>query len=299
MTELTSILDKNKIEYRLGEPMKAHTTFRIGGAADIFITVNSVDELRLVIAACRDTSTEWMIIGKGSNLLASDEGVAGAVIALDGDFRTCSIDGSVVTCGAALSLSKLCSFAAENSLSGLEFAYGIPGSVGGAVYMNAGAYGGETKDVVTRVTYLTPEGEIGEYTADELGFGYRRSVFKTNRNIILFAEYSLKPDDKAAILARMEDYLDRRRTKQPLEYPSAGSTFKRPEGAYAGALIQQCGLKGRSVGGAQVSEKHSGFIINTGSATCADVTELIRLVQDTVKNETGYTLECEVIRVGR
>lgn len=299
MTELISVLDNNDIEYMTGEPMRNHTTFRIGGPADLFVTVYTADELRLVISACRGSGTEWMILGKGSNLLVSDEGIAGAVIALDGDFKSIEVSGSVITCGAALSLSKLCTSAAEHSLSGLEFAYGIPGSVGGAVYMNAGAYGGETKDVVTRVTYLSPDGTLGDYTADQLDFSYRHSVFKDNEDIILFVEYTLTPDDRQAILARMDDYMDRRRTKQPLDYPSAGSTFKRPEGAFAGALIEQCGLKGRSVGGAQVSEKHSGFIINTGSATCADVMGLIRLVQDTVKNETGYTLECEVIRIGR
>ena len=299
MTELISVLDKNKIEYKTGEPMRNHTTFRIGGPADILITVRSADELSTVVKTCRELGVDWMILGKGSNLLVSDDGIAGAVIALDGDFKSFEVSGNTVTCGAALSLSKLCTVAAENSLSGLEFAYGIPGSVGGAVFMNAGAYGGETKDAVTRVDYLTPEGDLGSYTAGELDFSYRHSVFKDNGYIILSAEYTLKPDDKEAILARMDDYMDRRRTKQPLEYPSAGSTFKRPEGAYAGALIQQCGLKGTSVGGAQVSEKHSGFIINTGSATCGDVMELIRLVQDTVKRETGYILECEVIRIGR
>ena len=299
MKELIAFLQKNSITYSAGEPMKPHTTFKIGGPADVLVTADTLDELRAVIAACREYGIPWMILGKGSNLLVSDEGIEGAVIALGEDFKSITVDGEYITCGAALSLSKLCSVAAENSLSGLEFAYGIPGSVGGAVYMNAGAYGGETADVITEVTYLTPDGEVGTYTASELRFGYRHSIFKENPNIILFSKYKLIPGDRDAIRSGMDDCMDRRRSKQPLEFPSAGSVFKRPEGAFAGTLIEQCGLKGRSVGGAQVSEKHAGFIINAGSATCRDVEELVRLVQDTVKNETGYYLECEIIRTGR
>ena len=299
MQDFLSVLDTNSIEYMQNEPMSAHTTFRIGGTADIFITVRDVDELRLVVKACRDHKIPWMILGKGSNLLVSDQGIEGAVIALDGDFKEITADGDTITVGAAASLTRLCTAALEHSLSGLEFAYGIPGSVGGAVYMNAGAYGGETKDVVTEVTCLTPEGEIGAYTADELQFGYRTSVFKHNDNIILFAKYKLSQGDPAAIRERMDDVMNRRRSKQPLEFPSAGSVFKRPVGAFAGTLIEQCGLKGTSVGGAQVSEKHAGFIINTGGATCDDVMNLVALVQDTVRRETGYDLECEIIRTGR
>ena len=299
MQELIAILDQNNIEYRLNEPMKAHTTFKIGGAADVYLVVRTVEELRLVIAACRDAGVPWMILGKGSNLLVSDDGIEGAVIAPDGDFKSIEVDGSTVLCGAALSLSKLCTVACEHELAGLEFAYGIPGSVGGAVYMNAGAYGGEMKDVISEVTFMTPDGGIGTLTNAEARFGYRHSVFKENENIILFAKYQLTPDAKENILARMDDCMTRRRTKQPLEYPSAGSVFKRPEGAFAGTLIEQCGLKGRSIGGAQVSEKHAGFIINTGGATCADVLALVGLVQDIVLRQTGYRLECEIIRTGR
>lgn len=299
MQQLITVLENNNIEYKLNEPMKAHTTFKIGGAADLYIIVRSVDELRLVIAACADAGVPRMILGKGSNLLVSDSGIDGAVIALDGDFKSITAEGDVVCCGAALGLAKLCTTAAEHSLSGLEFAYGIPGSVGGAVYMNAGAYGGEMKDVVCEVTYMTPDGDVGTLTNGELDFDYRSSIFKKNNNIILFAKYKLTPDDKAEILARMDDVMNRRRTKQPLEYPSAGSVFKRPEGAFAGTLIEQCGLKGKSIGGAQVSEKHAGFIINAGGATCDDVTRLVALVQDTVARETGYRLECEIIRTGR
>ncbi len=279
--------------------MSAHTTFKIGGPADVFITVRDTDELCAAVKACRENSVPLMILGKGSNLLVSDAGIEGAVITLDGAFKELTVDGDTVTSGAGVALSKLCTTALENGLAGLEFAYGIPGTVGGAVYMNAGAYGGETKDVCIEATYLRPDGEIGVYTNAELDFSYRHSVFKENDNIILFAKYKLTPDDPAAIKARMDDFLNRRRTKQPLDYPSAGSVFKRPPGAFAGTLIEQCGLKGKTVGGAQVSEKHAGFIINVGGAVCDDVMNLVKLVQDTVKAETGYTLECEIIRTGR
>ena len=279
--------------------MSAHTTFKIGGPADVFITVRDTDELCAAVKACRENGVPLMILGKGSNLLVSDAGIEGAVITLDGAFKELTVDGDTVMSGAGVALSKLCTTALENGLAGLEFAYGIPGTVGGAVYMNAGAYGGETKDVCVEATYLRPDGEIGVYTNAELDFSYRHSVFKENDNIILFAKYKLTPDDPAAIKARMDDFLNRRRTKQPLDYPSAGSVFKRPPGAFAGTLIEQCGLKGKTVGGAQVSEKHAGFIINVGGAVCDDVMNLVKLVQDTVKAETGYTLECEIIRTGR
>ena len=299
MNKLTEILEQNNIEYKTGEPMKAHTTFKIGGAADLFITVQTVGDLRTAVIACRECGVPYMILGKGSNLLVSDDGIEGAVILPDGIFKELSVSGDTITCGAGVSLSKLCTVALENSLSGLEFAYGIPGTVGGAVYMNAGAYGGETKDVCTEVTYLTPDGAIGTYSADDLAFSYRSSIFKSNDNIILSAKYTLTPDPQESIKARMDDFMERRRTKQPLEFPSAGSVFKRPVGAFAGTLIEQCGLKGKSVGGAQVSEKHAGFIINAGGATCQDVMDLVKLVQVTVKAETGYDLECEIIRTGR
>lgn len=299
MEKLLDILERNQIKYITDEPMKAHTTFKIGGAADIFITVYSVDELRYAVTACRDCGVPYMLLGKGSNLLVSDQGIEGAVILPDGAFKEISADGDTITCGAGVTLSKLCTVALENGLAGLEFAYGIPGTVGGAVYMNAGAYGGETKDVCVEVEYLTPDGRTGAYAAEELDFSYRHSVFKENDNIILFAKYKLTPDSKDAIKARMDDFMERRRTKQPLEFPSAGSVFKRPEGAFAGTLIEQCGLKGKTIGGAQVSEKHAGFIVNIGDATCDDVMNLVKTVQDTVKDRTGYVLEREIIRIGR
>ncbi|MEE3491867.1 UDP-N-acetylmuramate dehydrogenase [Ruminococcus sp.] len=296
---LIEILNDNHITYTENEPMSAHTTFKIGGAADVLITVNNINELQTAVNACKASDIPVMILGNGSNLLVSDNGIEGAVITLDGDFKEITVDGDIITSGAGAKLSRLCSVALENSLTGLEFAYGIPGSVGGAMYMNAGAYGGEMKDVALSVTALTPDGEIREVPAEELALGYRTSVFKTNGDIILFSKYKLTQGDPAAIKEKMDDVMNRRKTKQPLEYPSAGSVFKRPEGAFAGTLIEQCGLKGKTVGGAQVSEKHAGFIINIGGATCDDVMGLVKLVQDTVKAETGYFLEREIIRTGR
>ena len=300
MTEaFLKILDDNRIEYRLNEPMKNHTTFKIGGDADILISVTTEEKLRRVTASCREHQIPYMILGKGSNLLVSDEGIEGAVIALDGVFKEICVEENTITCGAGVTLSKLCTVALENSLSGLEFAYGIPGSVGGAVYMNAGAYGGEMKDAVDEVVYLTDSGRIASYQGDALHFSYRHSVFCETGEIILFSKYKLHKDDPVLIKERMDDVMDRRRSKQPLEYPSAGSVFKRPKGAFAGTLIEQCGLKGKTVGGAQVSEKHAGFIINIGGASCGDVMELCRVIQDTVREKTGFELERELIRTGR
>ena len=295
----TDTLSNSNIAYTLNEPMSAHTTFKIGGAADIMITVQSIDELKTALSACKDSDVPFMILGNGSNLLVSDDGIEGAVIQLDGDFKAITVDGETVTAGAGAKLSKLCTVALDEELSGLEFAYGIPGSVGGAMYMNAGAYGGEMKDVALSVTALTADGEVKEYSLEELNLGYRTSIFKSNGEIILFSKYQLHKGERSAIKSQMDDVMNRRKTKQPLEYPSAGSVFKRPEGAFAGTLIEQCGLKGRTVGGAQVSEKHAGFIINVGGATCDDVMNLVKLVQDVVKTETGYFLEREIIRTGR
>lgn len=276
-------------------PMKEHTTFRIGGPADYYILVHSISELTASIELCDEYDIDYMLLGNGSNLLVSDNGLRKAVIRLGGDFKNISIKGNTISCGAGATLARLCTFALSNSLSGLEFAFGIPGTVGGAVYMNAGAYGGEMKDVLLAVTHLTPGGVVETVLADSLSLSYRNSIYKQNNCIILSAEFRLSPDSAEDIKARMDDFMNRRVTKQPLDYPSAGSVFKRPEGAFAGALIEQCGLKGTSVGGAQVSTKHSGFIINTGDATCSDVMNLVKLVQDKVKRETGYTLEREII----
>lgn len=276
-------------------PMKEHTTFRIGGNADYYILVHSIKELTATMSLCDEFDIDYMLIGNGSNLLISDRGLRKAVIRLGGDFKDISVKDSIITCGAGATLARLCTFALNNSLSGLEFAYGIPGTVGGAVYMNAGAYGGEMKDVVLTVTHLTPAGVVETVLADAADFSYRYSNYKKNNCIILSADFRLVSDTEENIKSRMDDFMNRRVTKQPLEYPSAGSVFKRPEGAFAGGLIEQCGLKGATVGGAQVSTKHAGFIINIGNATCEDVMNLVKKVQDVVKDETGYTLEREII----
>ncbi|MBQ1546150.1 MAG: UDP-N-acetylmuramate dehydrogenase [Clostridia bacterium] len=284
------------------EPLKKYTTFKIGGNASAVITVNSTDVLSELYAMCGKLDVPSFVLGNGSNLLVNDEGYEGIVFRLDGEFRTITPqDARTVRCGAGVSLAKLCKYAVDHSLGGLEFAWGIPGSVGGAAFMNAGAYTGEMKDVIDSVTYVAPDGTFGTMTAAKLDLSYRHSVFADKPGIITSVTVRLKHDDRAAIQARMDDFLDRRRSKQPLEYPSAGSVFKRPKGKglYAGALIQECGLKGRTVGGAQVSEKHSGFIINIGGATCDDVTKLIEIIQDTVEREKGVWLECEIKRIGK
>ena len=278
------------------EPMSRHTSFKIGGNAEAYIKVNNISQLKAIIKECREAGVSFLLIGNGSNILVSDEGLQGVVVKLSGEFKNMSLlDETTVYCGAGASLASLCKFALNSGLSGLEFAWGIPGSVGGALFMNAGAYGGEMKQVVHSVSHLTPAGEIGRIDRDDLGFGYRTSVYRKNGCIITGAVIKLKKDNPEDIRARMEDFMGRRSDKQPLDYPSAGSVFKRPEGAYAGALIEQCGLKGKCRGGAQVSEKHAGFIINRDKATAADVRALIREVQTTVANETGYQLECELI----
>lgn len=283
-------------EARKYEPLSKHTTFKIGGVADTYVKVTSLSKLSTILKECRESDIDYMIIGNGSNILASDDGYRGVVIRLDGDFRKIAlVDDDTVYCGAGATLAALCKFALNNGLSGLEFAWGIPGSVGGAVFMNAGAYGGEMKDVVYSVNHLTKNGEPGRTEKDALQFGYRTSVYRQNNAIITGATLMLRKDNPEDIRARMDDYLGRRSSKQPLEYPSAGSVFKRPAGAYAGALIEQCGLKGHSHGGAQVSEKHAGFIINKANANANDVKSLIREVQTKVYDETGYNLECELI----
>ena len=283
-------------EARKYEPLSKHTTFKIGGIADTYVKVTSLSKLSTILKECRESDIDYMIIGNGSNILASDDGYRGVVIRLDGDFRKIAlVDDDTVYCGAGATLAALCKFALNNGLSGLEFAWGIPGSVGGAVFMNAGAYGGEMKDVVYSVNHLTKNGEPGRTEKDDLQFGYRTSVYRQNNAIITGATLKLRKDNPEDIRARMDDYLGRRSSKQPLEYPSAGSVFKRPAGAYAGALIEQCGLKGHSHGGAQVSEKHAGFIINKANANANDVKSLIREVQTKVYDETGYNLECELI----
>lgn len=277
------------------EPLCKHTTFKIGGPAKYFCTVNNEASLTSLISVLKSENIRFFILGNGSNILADDNGFDGAIITLSGDFcKSELIDADVIRCYSGVKLSTLCKFALENSLAGLEFAFGIPGTVGGAVYMNAGAYGGEMKNVVASVRYLDSDGSIKELGAEKLDFRYRHSVFTDSEKIILSADIKLSKADKADISAKMNDFMERRKSKQPLEYPSAGSVFKRPEGYFAGALIEQAGLKGYTIGGAQVSEKHSGFIINYNNATCEDVKKLVKHIQDTVMEKDGVMLECEI-----
>lgn len=287
-------LQKAGIPLAEQEPMTRRTTFGIGGPA-LLLRPRSRAELQAAMTLCRKAGEEPFILGRGSNLLVSDSGISRPVIQLDGDFTAITREGNTLRCGAGVSLIAVCRAAAENSLSGIEWGYGIPGSLGGGVYMNAGAYGGEMKDILTEVTFLDEAGEYRTLPAAELSLSYRHSIFENRPGtVIVGAVLTLTPGDPAAIRAAMEDYMSRRREKQPLEYGSAGSTFKRPVGNYASALVDQCGLKGLSVGGAEVSRKHAGFIINRGGATAADVRELIAEVQRIVREKTGYTLECEI-----
>ena len=283
-------------EARRYEPMSKHTSFKIGGNADVYIKVNNLSKLSTILKECQASDVDYMILGNGSNLLVSDDGLRGVVIRLDGDFRKITLlDDTTIFCGAGATLAYLCKFALNCGLSGLEFAWGIPGTVGGAVFMNAGAYDGEMKDVVHSVSHISPSGEIGRTEKENMNFGYRTSVYRSNNMIITGVTLKLKKGNPDEIRAKMDDYMSRRSTKQPLEYPSAGSVFKRPEGNFAGALIEQCGLKGKTCGGAQVSEKHAGFIINKSNATSKDVRDLIGEIQKTVSEKTGYSLECELI----
>ncbi len=282
------------------EPLSKYTTFKIGGKADAVIVVENANAMSELAAKCAELNVPNFVIGNGSNLLVSDDGYNGIVFKLDGDFRQISIaDENTIQCGAGTTLAKLCKFALEHHLSGLEFAWGIPGSVGGAVYMNAGAYNGEMKNVVVSSSYIAPDGTPGTFSAENMKFSYRHSVYCENKYIITNVTIKLVPDDYESIREKMEDLMGRRKSKQPLEYPSAGSVFKRPgEKIYAGGLIEECQLKGTQIGGAQVSEKHAGFIINKGNATCEDVCKLIKHIQDTVYNKKGINLECEVMRIG-
>lgn len=281
------------------EPMSKHTSFKIGGDADIFITVNSISDLAKVIEVLNNFNVPFFVIGNGSNLLISDKGIRGAVIKLGGEFSNIKlVDDNTIECGAGVLISKLCSFSCQNSLSGLEFAYGIPGTAGGAVFMNAGAYGSEMKDVMLSAKSLTFSGEIINRSAEEMELSYRKSIYRQVDEIILSAKLELKKGDKLHIKEKMNEFIARRKEKQPLEYPNAGSVFKRPVGNFAGTLIQTCGLKGKKIGGAMVSEKHSGFIINTGNATCEDVVNLIDQIKATVFEKSNIALECEVEIVG-
>lgn len=283
---------------RLHEPMKKHTTFRIGGPADYYLCPHSTEELQKILQICRENKLEFFILGNGSNLLVSDKGYRGVVIQLWKNFSDIETEDNTITVKAGALLSKVAAEALEESLTGMEFASGIPGTMGGAVMMNAGAYGGEMKDIIREVTVLTREGELLTLSKEEMNFGYRTSVVKEKGYVVISAELQLRKGDRKEIRKVMDELKERRVTKQPLDMPSAGSTFKRPEGYFAGKLIMDAGLRGFSVGGAQISEKHCGFVVNKGDATAADVLGLIGEVQKRVQEKFGVALEPEVKFLG-
>lgn len=299
MTELIELLNDLKCDYAENEPMNRHTTFKIGGNARLVVYPENEEQISKIVKCCRDNDIRLITIGNGSNLLVADEGIDACVMILDDHFAEIRmLDEETIFVKAGTMLIKVCRFALEHSLTGLEFAYGIPGSCGGGAFMNAGAYGGEMKDVLYKCTHIDSDGNQGCLEGDALKLSYRHSAYYDNGCIITGLYLKLKKGNKAEIKAKMDDLLSRRRDKQPVEFPSAGSTFKRPEGYFAGALIQECNLKGKSVGGAQVSEKHAGFVINKGGASCEDVLRLCKLCSDTVYKEKGVRLEME-IRVTR
>ena len=300
-TALKEYLTEIQCTFKENEPLAQYTTFKIGGPADIFAEPGNEETLSKVLKFCSDNEYKVYIIGNGSNLLVSDLGVEGVVIRIRGGLSDIYLsDSNEIICQSGLKLSLLCNFALECGLSGAEFAWGIPGLVGGAVYMNAGAYDSEISNIITRCSYLSMDGKRNTISKEEMKMGYRTSIFKENKNMVITsAEFKLIPAAIEQIRERMDDLIARRRSKQPLEFPSAGSTFKRPTGNFAGTLIDMCGLKGFTVGGAAVSEKHAGFVINKGNATAADVKRVIEAVSERVFLETSIKLEPEVEFIGR
>lgn len=298
---LSGILQPEQI--LANENMSAHTTFRVGGGADIFVEINQESELEKVLGVLRlegltRLNEDFYLLGNGSNVLVSDRGIRGVVLHLTRACGSIQVDGTSLVCGAGATLAAIAHMAYENSLAGFEFASGIPGSLGGAVVMNAGAYGGEMRHVVQRVRLMTLDGSIVEKSAEEMHFGYRHSLLKEEPLIVTQAVIALARGRRQEIREKMEELSARRREKQPLEYPSAGSTFKRPEGYFAAKLIEDAGLRGFAVGGAQVSEKHCGFVVNKGNATASDVRELIAQVQRRVMASAQVAIEPEVIMLG-
>ncbi len=293
--KLSALCREYECEIKTDEPLKNHTTFRIGGNCRAMVYVNSAESLLAFLSFLKTENIRYFVLGRGSNIIAADEGFDGVILKIGRDFSEIRLlNETDIFCTAGASLMDVCLFALENSLEGIEFAYGIPGTCGGALFMNAGAYGGEVKDIIKSAHYIDSTGKICEIQPEEMSLSYRHSLFAEHTDyVITDMIFSLKKGEQSDIKAKMDDLMERRRTKQPLEFPSAGSTFKRPEGSYASLLIEQCGLKGLSVGGAQVSTKHSGFVVNTGSATCGDVLELTEKVSRIVKEKTGFELELE------
>lgn len=295
LTELENIMAGSGIF--MEEPMKKHTTFRVGGPADVLVQPDET-ALAAILALCRQYYVPYSFIGNGSNLLVGDKGIRGVVIEMTDPMGNIEVDGTQITAQAGAMLSKIANTAASNGLGGMEFAAGIPGSVGGAVVMNAGAYGGEMKDIIERVYVLDENGAQLELDRTALNLGYRHSCIPEKKYIVTKVVLELVPRDEVEIRSKMKDLNEKRAEKQPLQYPSAGSTFKRPEGYFAGKLIMDAGLRGYQVGGAQVSEKHCGFVINKGDATAADICQLMQDVADKVQAQFGVVLEPEVKMIG-
>ena len=295
LTELQNVMGGSGIF--MEEPMKKHTTFRVGGPADVLVQPHET-ALAAILALCRRYHVSYSFIGNGSNLLVGDKGIRGVVIEMTDPMGNIEVDGTKITAQAGAMLSKIANTAASNGLGGMEFAAGIPGSVGGAVVMNAGAYGGEMKDIIEKVYVLDENGAQLELDRDALDLGYRHSCIPEKKYIVTKVVLELVPHDEVEIRSKMKDLNEKRAEKQPLQYPSAGSTFKRPEGYFAGKLIMDAGLRGYQVGGAQVSEKHCGFVINKGDATAADICQLMRDVSDKVQAQFGVVLDPEVKMIG-
>ena len=295
---MKQFITQGDFDYIFDAPMCDFTTLKIGGKTDILVEPKSIEELTLIIDKAKENNINIFFIGNGSNLLVRDKGIRGIVIKFGSNFAKTIIDGENITAQSGISLSRLAAICAENSLTGFEFAAGIPGTLGGGIVMNAGAYKGELKDVITSVTALTENGEVKVFNQDELDFSYRHSCFSHTKMLVLEATMRLQKGDKAEIKAKIAELAQKRRTTQPLEYPSAGSAFKRPKDGFAAAMIDSCGLKGYTVGGAQISQKHAGFLINYDSASAKDVTDLLKYVQNVVFEKYGTMLEPEIITIG-
>ncbi|HEX3012396.1 MAG TPA: UDP-N-acetylmuramate dehydrogenase [Syntrophomonadaceae bacterium] len=294
--ELNAILPQSIMKFN--EPMKEHTTFKIGGPVDVMVMPKSIEELQTIITTCASKHFPYIVFGLGSNILVRDKGYRGIAIKLGNSLKTIQITDNQIYCEAGIRLSELSRKSADSGLSGLEFAEGIPGSLGGAIVMNAGAYDGEMKNVITSVQAISPQGEIRTFNSSELEFSYRHSIFQANGFIVVSALMKLKYDSINAIKNKMREFARQRREKQPLEFPSAGSIFRRPEGFYVGPMIEKMGLKGYRIGGAEVSAKHAGFIINIGDAAASDVIQLIKYIQEKALNQYGVNLQPEIVIIG-
>jgi len=293
ITAINKICEDYGTEFLENTLIAPYTSFKIGGNCNI-VKINGVKVLKKLLNYCNADSVSYYVLGKGSNVLISDKGLNGLVLLIGDGFNNIDVEGDMIKCQAGAKLSDVCKIAALHSLTGIEFAYGIPGTAGGALYMNAGAYDGEMADVVESCDYLDKNDELVKIGVDDMKLSYRHSLFCENDGIITKVKIRLKRGNRLAIKARMDEITAARREKQPLEFPSAGSTFKRPEGHFAAKLIQDCGLKGKSIGGAEVSEKHAGFVINKGKATFDDIVVLIDFIKEEVYKQTGVTLECDV-----